>query len=153
MLVTITALVNVMSSNKQTYGLNILVIEDDKASRILLEMLCNRYSCSSHSLKNGEAAILETKSNKYDLIFMDIDLPSSNGIDVMDKIIENSEFYKKIPFVPYTASVFPNDLENYTKRGMKYLLPKPFELVQLEEILDKVNSDKIMDLRQLKFFD
>lgn len=123
----------------------ILVIDDDimnlkTASRILSDEKM-RVSC----LKSGEEAIEFLRSNRPDLILLDVHMPGINGFETM-KSIRKSEMTADIPVIFLTA----DDDSNTEKKGLEVgamdFIKKPFVpeilLLRVRHTLDLVHLQK-----------
>ena len=67
--------------------LNILIVDDSKVNRVLLENLLKNYKdINVIQAKNGKEAIDIVKKNNINIIFMDIEMPVLNGIQATEYI-------------------------------------------------------------------
>ena len=71
-----------------TKQLNVLVVEDDFMNSRFLTIVLKRLGYKSDIAEDGIEAIHKYKSNKYDLILMDIDMPLMNGLQASEKVRE-----------------------------------------------------------------
>jgi CheY-like chemotaxis protein len=89
---------------------------------------------------NGkEAVMMFTESpEKYDAIFMDMQMPEMDGLEATRKIRAlDNEHAKKIPIIAMTANVFREDVENCVNAGMNDHLGKPLDLKEVLAVLKK----------------
>lgn len=116
-------------------GKQILIVEDDRPSTILLTALLNRTGVKLLFATNGQQAVDIVKSNiPIDLILMDIKLEGMSGIQASSII---HEFNPKIPIVAQTACVMSGDKENCLSAGCVDYVSKPIEAYELLLIIDK----------------
>jgi CheY-like chemotaxis protein len=118
--------------NKQTIEIpevkfdkaTILVVDDVLANRKLVTATLNNDSFSFLEAKNGKEAvnIVNNKSNKIDLILMDLRMPIMNGYEATAKI---KELNKNIPIVAFTASVMNKELEQIKEYEFDGYIRKP----------------------------
>lgn len=115
----------------------ILLVEDNEVNRsVAIEML-EKYVVSVESVTDGERAVeLLKKDTRFDLILMDIQMPSMDGLTAT-KIIRNSLNLTEIPIVAMTAHVQESDRKVALASGMNDFLPKPVRINSLCEILTK----------------
>jgi len=76
--------------------------------------------------------------DKYDLIFMDVQMPEMDGYEATRRIraIEaEAKRPKQIPIIAMTANVFREDIERCMEAGMNNHVGKPLDF---EEVLDKL---------------
>ncbi|MFC1483329.1 ATP-binding protein, partial [Candidatus Margulisiibacteriota bacterium] len=123
--------------------LSILIVDDDKTSRKVLEM-----SLSNILIKDGqqitlanngfEAINLVKEKNIYNLIFMDIQM---RGIDGFKTTIEILKLIgSNVIVVPITAGVKEGIEEKCIQSGMRDFISKPYELEQIYQIIEKYFS-------------
>lgn len=77
----------------------ILLVEDDKTSRILISSLLKKERYQFDIVKNGWEAICAVEASKYDLILMDVNMPVLNGDEATEAIRKTN---KQIPIVALT---------------------------------------------------
>ena len=107
---------------------NILIVEDDKSiHNILEEFLTKEHYQISHAYE-GQEALLLLEKNKYDLILLDLMLPSLNGEEIIRTV-------KDTPIIVLSAKVSTIDKVNCLKLGANDYLTKPFNL---EELLARI---------------
>jgi len=128
---------NSISTDK--LNLNILVAEDYEMNRILIEEMLLTYGISPTFAFNGLEAIEKAKSNSYDLIFMDINMPEMNGIDATKKL---RELQIQVPIIALTANALEGDREKYLAQGMNGYISKPIDINELDKILKSYGSNE-----------
>ena len=138
---------------------NILIVEDDDYSRIVLKQLLEQVGFSVLEAKDGGQAVEMNKRMQPDLIWLDIRLPVMDGLEATRRIRERehkaqsskhnkkdsarisaSSFQpstraKRVPIIALTASVFEEDKEKVLEAGCDDFVRKPF---YEEEIFDKM---------------
>jgi len=120
-------------------GKQILIVEDDKPSIILLTALLDRTGAKLIFTSNGQQAIdIVKNTNSIDLILMDIKLEGINGIQASTII---HDFNPKIPIIAQTACVMPGDKEKCFAAGCTAYVSKPIDAFELLLLIDKhINS-------------
>lgn len=123
-------------------GKQILIVEDDKPSSILLTALLSRTGAKLYFASNGQQAVDIVKTNNsIDLILMDIKLEGMNGIQASTIIHEHNP---NIPIIAQTACVMTGDRENCMAAGCVAYVSKPIDAYELLQIIDKyINGVKI----------
>lgn len=112
----------------------ILIVEDNDISGVLLQEVLKELGYINVSLaKNGKEAI-ELFSDKLDLIFMDINLPDTNGIE-LTKIFQKMHRKKDIPIICYSTDFLRREKE-CIDAGMVDYLPKPLTHKRLKQLLE-----------------
>lgn len=121
---------------------NILIVEDEIRIRFLLRDYFQEEDFLVYEAENGKEALEIFKSNKIDLIILDIMMPVMDGLTVLEKIREVST----IPVILLTAKGQEEDkLQGYDFGADDYIT-KPFSpkvLVAKVKALLKRTSEKI----------
>lgn len=123
----------------RTTPLKILVAEDNPVNRRLIVSLLNKNGYSPDVAEDGQEAVEKAKENKYELIFMDLQMPIMDGITATKKIIElYPEERPKI--VAVTANVLQEDRDQCFEAGMDDFLAKPINNNLLLSILERYSK-------------
>jgi len=112
-------------------GVRVLVVEDSLPNQELLRVHFESLKCVCDYVINGKEAIEMLKKNKYDICFMDLQMPVMGGLEAT-KIIRQ-EMNLDMPIVALTAAEFQEEKDRCYELGMNDYLPKPFGLEQLKE--------------------
>ena len=113
----------------------ILVVEDNEVNQLLIEKLLYEKGVYVSLASEGEEAIqLIDKGEQFDLIFMDITMPSMDGYKVTKEIRKRKV---KVPIIAFTAHAFERDKHQSNLVGMNDFLSKPFKSEDISRILDK----------------
>lgn len=113
---------------------NILIIEDSHVnSKILEDRLLELGYENNYIAATGKEA-LASFSDDLDLIFIDINLPDTNGIE-LTKIFRNFYNKKEIPIICYSTDFLRCEKESINA-GVNDFLPKPFTLEDLKGIME-----------------
>jgi CheY-like chemotaxis protein len=116
----------------------ILYVDDDKPSRCLMEIIIEEMGHTLAMVSTGEEAVEKIKTEKFDLIIMDIRLPSMNGYDTTRTI---RRMNKEIPIIAFTAHVMDWVPQKCKDAGMDGFLSKPLDIDTLKKtILDHLRK-------------
>lgn len=115
-------------SNK-TAQKRILILDDERTGRRMLERLLTAGGYAVESAENGESALEILERVSCDLVLMDIQLSGMSGQMVLNAIRQSSA--KEIPVIAVTAHVLEGDREKFLLQGFDSYLPKPLDLKQL----------------------
>jgi signal transduction histidine kinase/CheY-like chemotaxis protein len=123
-------------------GHSILLVEDVEVNREIVQTLLEPTKIELDCAENGiEAISMFSKSpDKYDMIFMDVQMPEMDGYEATQKIRAlDIPQAKVIPIIAMTANVFREDIEKCLASGMNGHVGKPLDfdevIQQLELIL------------------
>ncbi len=122
-------------------GRRILLVEDNIVNLKLLINIIDRMDCVSDTAIDGLEAIERLKNNNYDIVFMDVQLPGMNGIDVTRFI--RREMKSSVPVIGLTAAALDDDREKAMSAGMSDYMVKPVNAQDIDEMLLKwINADQ-----------
>jgi len=131
--------------NAAKFDAKILVTEDNIINQKLIKRILEEHGVTVDLANNGLEAFEKRKSNNYDLLFMDIQMPVMDGIEATHEILEYEEDDEvpHVPIVALTANALKGDRERFIGEGMDEYITKPIETAELLYILNKFLSDKI----------
>ena len=108
----------------------ILVVDDEAISRRAVTYALEKARLKSESCDNPNNALSLLTENRFDLVFLDVDMPGMNGFELCTKLRALSQ-HKKTPIVFVTSL---NDFEsraNSTVSGGNDFIGKPFLFIEL----------------------
>jgi CheY-like chemotaxis protein len=123
-------------SLSQKFKGHILIAEDNEANQELIKILLMKYGLTFDLAENGQEALELYKTNKYDLILMDEQMPVMNGNEAVEKILEYEESngLSHTPVSALTANVIKGAKERGLLSGFDAFLGKPIVLKDLERV-------------------
>ena len=113
---------------------HILVAEDARTNQVLIESLLARLGLQVTLVEDGGEALRKALTEQFDLIFMDIEMPTMNGYEAT-RAIRNKGL--KIPIVALTAYAMKGDDEKCFAAGCDDYMCKPIERERLLRVLNK----------------
>jgi CheY-like chemotaxis protein len=119
-------------------GRRILLAEDVEINQEIVIAILKPTSVMIDCAGNGANAVrlFTDEPEKYDIIFMDVQMPEMDGYEATRRIrasgLPNA---KTIPIVAMTANVFREDIEKCLEAGMNDHVGKPLDF---EEVLAKL---------------
>ncbi len=119
-------------------GKKVLVVEDNMINQEIATAMLAEYELDLDLAGNGQEAIEQVKNNKYDLIFMDLQMPVMDGLEATQQIrsLENElPYVKTLPIIAMTANVMSEDRIRCTNAGMNAHLAKPISPQELQVVL------------------
>jgi CheY-like chemotaxis protein/anti-sigma regulatory factor (Ser/Thr protein kinase) len=119
-------------------GRRILLAEDVEINREIVQSLLEPTQVEIESAENGQEALrmFSEAPEKYDMIFMDVQMPVMDGYAATRRIREmDIPKAKNIPIVAMTANVFREDIERCLAAGMNSHVGKPLDFKEVVEKL------------------
>jgi CheY-like chemotaxis protein len=131
------------ADSSQVPHLSILVVDDDELSRRMMRVLLSREGHQVELASNGLEAFNAIKANRYDIVFMDLQMPIMDGVEASRKIREWENGGQRTFLVALTASYLPEQGQELFEAGIDNYISKPFELDHIQRML-KYRSDAIL---------
>ncbi|NOZ35933.1 MAG: response regulator [Chlorobi bacterium] len=117
---------------------NILLVDDDFFSIILLKEYLKNMNVVIHAVKNGKEAVDFWKNNnKTDLIISDILMPVMDGISVINKIRKENNTVK---FIAQTAFATQEKIDEIISAGFNAVILKPYKKEDFVELVERILS-------------
>lgn len=124
-------------------GLRILIAEDTKVNRQLLQIYLKDEGHELVFVENGDEAVAAFKKTKFDIVLMDMQMPVMDGYDAT-KLIRKWEMeksLKNVPIIALTANAFAEDKQKAFQLGCTDYLTKPIKKDVLLNSLLKYSLD------------
>ncbi len=116
---------------------SVLVVEDDEDLIELLKIYLGEYGYNTHTVENGEMAIQKCKSENFDLVLLDMQLPELSGIDVVKSLRKT---HVDLPIIGMTASSNNEDKIKALDAGCNEFLSKPIQPASLANAINNFFS-------------
>lgn len=107
--------------------MKILVAEDSESNQALIELYFKKTACHLDFAADGRKAVELYETTPYDLVLMDIQMPTMDGYEAtrMIRSIEQERGTPPVPIVAVTANAFKEDQERCLEAGCNDYLAKP----------------------------
>ena len=115
----------------------VLIVEDNKTNQMLLQIMLEELGLQSDVVNNGLEAVEKVKTNTYELILMDENMPVMNGMEATKRI---KDLGIDTPIVAVTANALKGDKEKFLEAGMDDYISKPIDNTKFINILKKYLS-------------
>jgi len=129
-------------------NITVLIIEDEKDVRRILEYALESDGFNVYSADNGQAGLKIAMEKKPDVILLDWVMPKMNGLKVLSKL-RRDEKTKDIIVLMLTVKNMMDDVETALANGANDYIPKPFEgaglgsrIMSIVEVLREQKSDR-----------
>jgi PAS domain S-box-containing protein len=122
---------------------NILLAEDDLVSRNMMSIILKNEGLQVITAQNGEEAIYAFEKGKFDLVFMDINMPVLDGYSATAQIrLVEKNRSNHVPIIAMTAYALKGDRERCLEAGMDDYLTKPIILSDVKDMIHKYLNDE-----------
>ncbi len=126
---------------------NILVAEDHEVNQQLFKTILENQGQTVVIANNGLEAVEAVSREKFDIIFMDVQMPEMNGYEATIKIRESGV---DTPIIAVTASAIKGEKDKCISVGMTDFLTKPFKKKDITPVLYKYVGDTIGTLEEVE---
>ncbi len=121
-------------------SLKFLVVDDFSTMRRIVKGLLKDMGCNNaEEAEDGVQALSKLKSQPFDFVVSDINMPNMNGFDLL-KAIRADATLKHLPVLMVTAEAKKEDIVLAAQSGASGYIVKPFTKGTLEEKLQKIVS-------------
>jgi two-component system sensor histidine kinase/response regulator len=123
-----------------------LLVEDNVVNQKVALRFLERLGCTVQVANNGEEGVQAHARGRFDLIFMDLQMPIMDGLTATQHIRAlEAQGHKRTPIVALTANAMTGQLERCLAAGMDGFLTKPLEVARLREVLDRFGLTSATD--------
>jgi signal transduction histidine kinase/CheY-like chemotaxis protein len=125
------------SQGRELTGMRVLAAEDHPVNQIVLRSLLSQFGVDAVIVANGEEAVDAWRSEAWDLVLMDVQMPVLDGVEATRTIraLETETGRARVPILALTANTMSHHLEEYTAAGMDGCIAKPIDAETLTESL------------------
>ena len=102
----------------------VLLVEDNENNRYLAQFLLEREGFAVRVAVNGKQALEDARSDKPDLVLMDIQMPEMDGHQTAERF-KREPTLMEIPLVGVSSFVMPGDRERALQVGFVGYIEKP----------------------------
>ncbi|KAI8818178.1 uncharacterized protein EV422DRAFT_538970 [Fimicolochytrium jonesii] len=119
-----------LAISRQT--LSILVVDDDKITRLLMSRILSRLGHKVTSASDGSMALSLMKESTYDLLFLDNQMPVMTGIECIQRIREEGN---SVWACGVTGNAMKEDQNEFKDAGVDRVLTKPVAESDLKVVI------------------
>ena len=116
---------------------HVLIVEDEQINAVVAEGYVAALGGTSLWVMSGAAAIAQIATDRFDLIFMDLNMPGQDGYATARLIRRTERPGRRIPIIALTANDAFSHREACLLAGMDDILSKPYTLEQCAAMLDR----------------
>src|SRR5437588_5219060 len=119
----------------QTGGARVLIVDDDPASRRLLEVRLRPLECDVSTAGNGEQALSAIRKDPPDLVLLDLQMPQMGGIEVLRTLRKEGI---NVPIIVITAHGSIETAVEAVKEGAYDFITKPVDPNHFDVVVRKL---------------
>lgn len=116
-------------------NLNILVAEDNIINQMVVSRMLEKLSYTADVVSDGMLAVEATRETRYDIILMDVMMPTMGGMEAAKLIRSEESDGHRAQIIALTANAMDSDRHRCLEAGMDDYISKPFVLETLREKL------------------
>jgi len=137
---------SVEESLEKPFNLNALVVEDNKVNQKLIVHTLKTIGIESDVADEGAIGLDMFKKNRYDIVFMDIQMPVMNGVIATKEILkyEQLENLDHTPIIAVTTNTLKGDRERYIDVGMDEYISKPISTQKFINVVNQFYGTKLI---------
>src|SRR5512138_1456368 len=136
--------------SKQEPG-HLLVVEENKVNRILLARGLESYGHKIQIAENGRQALEKLRSDSFDLVLLDIEMPEMNGYQVLETCLQDVEL-RDIPIIMTSSLDEIDSVVKCVELGAEDYLNKPVNPILLRARINASLEKKRLRDEQRKLF-
>jgi two-component system, sensor histidine kinase and response regulator len=135
------------ASSTPHFRARLLVAEDNPVNLDIATRILETMGCNVVGAKNGAVAAGLLAREKFDLVFMDCEMPEMGGLEAT-KLARNFETsqsqgapYRRVPIIALTSHALDDVRQKCLAAGMDDLIAKPFSIAKLRDTLHRWIAD------------
>ena len=124
--------------NLRLDGLYGIVVEDNEATRGLLNLILESAGATTQAFSNASDTMLEIENGKVpDFMLTDLSMPEISGLELMQWVRNQTKIPKELPIIVLSACAYEEDRDNAADAGASFFIAKPF---RPSEIITAIRS-------------
>ena len=130
------------------YRGNVLLVDDNVVNQKVATHFLERMGITVTVANDGAEATKLFDINKFQLVFMDLQMPVMDGFEATRRIRDFEGWRQRTPIIALTANAMAGQMERCLAAGMDGFLTKPLEINPMREIIARYcqeQSDSSMD--------
>jgi DNA-binding response OmpR family regulator len=127
--------------------LKLLVVEDDIPSLELMTEVFTSLRAAVRPISESEKAVAMVNQEKFDGIFLDLEMPNLNGFDLA-RLVRRSSWNKSTPIVIVTGRDDRETMQDAFAIGATFFLQKPVDRQRLSALFRTVSGGMLENRRK-----
>lgn len=120
-------------------SLQILLAEDNAVNQLTATTMLQKLGHLVEVANNGREAVDKLAAGKFDLVFMDVQMPELDGLSATKEIRESEKSTgRHVPIVAMTAHAMAGDQDRCLEAGMDAYTSKPIRRKAIEAVIQEI---------------
>lgn len=126
------------------FNAHVLVVEDNITNQLVAQGMLAKFGLKVSIANNGKEAVDALTANRYDLVFMDCQMPIMDGFQATTTIRNTNSNVQQhdIPIIAMTANAMAEDKAHCLASGMNDFIAKPVSPTELHQALNNWLADQ-----------
>jgi signal transduction histidine kinase/DNA-binding response OmpR family regulator len=135
--------------------IQLLLVEDNEINQVIASQLLRKSNIETAYAENGLVALEKLKTQQYDIILMDLQMPKMDGYEAALAIRAMKDvYYKTVPIIALTAAATTEAKNKVFECGMNGFATKPFKPEELfQTIAEHLNFNLVVQSAPLKGYE
>ena len=118
-------------------SIRVLLVEDHTVNQLVASEMLTQLGCAVDVANNGIEALELLENDRFDIVFMDCQMPIMDGYEATRKIrsLEKDRNLPELPIVALTANALSGARDKCLEAGMNDYVTKPFSMSILDKVL------------------
>ncbi len=132
-------------------GFRVLLAEDNRVNQMVAVAILGKLGCEVTVAENGKQALQYVEKERFDVVFMDCQMPIMDGYEASTKIrsLSHSHHSKGIPIIAFTANAMKDDDVKCKEAGMDDYLSKPIDMDEFQRVFGRW-KEKMMERKKVR---
>jgi len=141
-----------VASAPTQHALRALCVDDNPANLLLIKTLLADMNVQVSAADNGHTALALFQQEHFDIVFMDIQMPTMSGQQCTEEIRtwERNQKLKATPIIAVTAHALPYETQQFLQSGINDCLSKPISEQSLAQSIAKWTGIFISSAKQVE---
>jgi two-component system sensor histidine kinase/response regulator len=127
------------STGPAARALRVLLADDNAVNQRLAVRLLEKQGHAVTVASDGEAALAALEHNRFDVVLMDVQMPTLNGLEATERIRERERGTgRRVPVLALTAHAMQGDRERCLAAGMDAYVSKPLRIEEFKEAIARL---------------
>lgn len=116
------------------HNLSVLLAEDNPVNQSIISKVLKKWRMQVQVVSNGLQAIEQVKSQHFDMVLMDLEMPELDGFEAT-KIIRKEGNFSKLPIIALTGHTSEDEMRKCLSAGVNTIVQKPIDRQKLAEAM------------------